>query len=151
MLRDQEERGCEDRGGRRDVEGVVRVPACAYYVALDVVSWLVSIGKRQEIYKKKEREKKDTHQATPIFPIGSPPLRHHSPQTLEVDLSSSAAHGSGGLGQDVRPPVPGREVQSRQQRARLHEAQPVGEDVRDGLGDLVRRYVLLGWVGPEPL
>lgn len=50
MLGDEEEAGGEDGGGSGDVEGIVRVTACADYIALQYVERLVVVSGDIYIY-----------------------------------------------------------------------------------------------------
>lgn len=64
---------------------------------------------------------------------------NHSPQRLRVDPGGRLEHLRGRLLEHLGLTVQPREVQTHEQRPGLHVGHLVGEEVRDGLGDLIGR------------
>jgi hypothetical protein len=79
------------------------------------------------------------------------PPRDDGAQRAKVDGSRGLAHGGRARREHVGAAVEPREVQRRQQRARLHGRQPVREDERDSRRDLGGGHIGGDVGGPEPL
>jgi hypothetical protein len=91
--------------------------------------------------------KEVSHQATIVQSLLSPTLLNHGPERLRINGLGCLAHRRCAFGQNLCLEVQLGEVKRHQQRGGLGLADLVGEEVRDGIGNLITGHLCMD--GPE--